>query len=221
MLQGFLDPFANHDLLLNKSYDGGLLEFIQEQSKIDYSFSIVHLMGSHFSYKNRYPKEFERFGVEDIKMPFSTTQKEREIIKDYENSIFYTDDLLYKIFEIYKDKEAIIIYLSDHGESLYEHKGFLGHFATSRFVAEIPFYMMVTDKFKQNNKELIKKIIKAKDKPFMSDDLIHTLSNIANIKIKDYQESKDILSENFDKKRKRLFKQEKDYEELKEELPSK
>lgn len=186
----FLDPFVSHDLFLNKAYDGGLLEFVKEWAKIENSFSIVHLMGSHFSYKNRYPKEFEYFKTENIKMPFKTTLKEKEIIKDYENSLFYTDDLLYKIFKIYEDKEAIIIYLSDHGESLYEYKGVLGHFVTSRFVAEIPFYIMLTDKFKQNNKDLVEKILKAKDRPFMSDDLIHTLSYIANIKSKIIKKAK-------------------------------
>ncbi|WP_161594709.1 phosphoethanolamine transferase [Helicobacter sp. MIT 11-5569] len=216
----FVDPYANHDLLLNKAYDEGLLPFIIDASGGGQKFSsfmIVHLMGSHFSYKYRYPQEFNHFNADDITMPPEVTKEMRQVVAEYENSIFYTDSILERIFHAFKDKNALIIYLSDHGESLYEHNGFLGHFVTSRFVAEIPFFIMVTDTFKSENPKLYNVIIKAKDKPYMTDDLIHTLSHLGGIEVEDYRKEKDILSDDFDYHRKRIFKNEKDYEILRSE----
>ncbi|BEG57917.1 hypothetical protein NHP21005_16050 [Helicobacter sp. NHP21005] len=51
----------------------------------------------------------------------------------------------------------------------------------------------------------VKLIEQAVHKPFMSDDLIHTLLPIVGIHTKDNLESKDLFSPKFDIKRKRVY----------------
>lgn len=58
-------------------------------------------MGSHYRYKDRIPASFYS-----------------EQFSDYDNSIRYTDFIINSLIEITKQRNALIIYSSDHGESL-------------------------------------------------------------------------------------------------------
>nr|WP_290881206.1 phosphoethanolamine transferase [Helicobacter sp.] len=210
--------------IIDKSngYDENLLPFIQsalKQNQAEFNLDIIHLAGQHLAYEHRYPKEFEKFNAQDIHYPSYIDDKQKEIIAHYNNAILYGDYVLNEIFKIYQETDAIIVYVSDHGESLYEYKGKLGHGFTSRFTAEVPLIIMMTEEFVKNHKETAQKIQAAKDKPFMSDDLIHLLCGLAQINVQDYDETKDPLSDKFNNKRIRLFYKKADYDkELKGEV---
>lgn len=180
--------------ILNKS-----LKYIDKNS--EKNFIVYHLMGTHGGYKNRYPQEFEIFKNENSK------------ISDYDNAVLYNDYVIDKIISTFKDEETIIIYISDHGEEVYDFRNFAGHAEDngSRYMIEIPFLIYVSDKFKINYPETVKKIENSLDKPYMTDDLIHTILDIAEIKTSEYEESKSIINDNFNSSRKRIFS-EKEYE---------
>ncbi|MCM1224604.1 MAG: sulfatase-like hydrolase/transferase [Lachnospiraceae bacterium] len=135
----FADFKANLNKLLTSSrlaesqikHDGNLLPYIQsalKENQAEFSFDIIHLMGTHFNYDRRYPQEFAKFNTKDIDYPPYATNKEKEMIATYANAVLYNDYIVHEIFKIYSQEEAIILYISDRGESLYEHKGKLGHF---------------------------------------------------------------------------------------------
>lgn len=140
------------------------------------------------------------------------------MIATYANAVLYNDYIVYEIFKIYSQEKAIVLYISDHGESLYEHEGKLGHFFTSRYTAEVPFVIMMSEKFVQNHQEIAQKLESTKAKPFMSDDLIHLLCSVAQISVEDYEATKDPMTDDFDSTRVRIFNQKADYDkELKAE----
>ena len=174
--------------ILNKS-----LKYIDKNS--DKNFIIYHLMGTHGGYKNRYPQEFEIFKNENSK------------ISDYDNAVLYNDYVVDKIISTFKDEEAIIFYVSDHGEEVYDFRNFAGHTEDdgSRYMIEIPFLIYVSDKFKENYPEMVKKIENSVDRPYMTDDLIHTILDIAEIKTSEYEESRSIINDKFNFARKRIF----------------
>lgn len=207
----FLDKFTTDDKIFTKKLDGEMLPLIKN-NKYNYDFFVIHLMGTHFKYDKRYGKNFAKFKSDDINKSIDINKK--EVIANYLNAILYNDYFINEVFELFKDEEAIIVYISDHGESLYEYRDKAEHFVTSRFTAEVPFFFIITDKFKKNNAKFVNKIIKAKSKPFMSDDLIHTMTNVGGIYVKDYNETRDILSDNFNKKRIRIFNGEVDYDKF-------
>lgn len=213
----FANSITNDDKTIVSKYDEVLLPFAKENLN-NYHFFIFHLLGTHANYKYRYPKDFEKFSAKDINTS-SLNTKQKQLVAEYDNAVLYNDFVVNEVFNLFKDKDSVIIYLSDHSESLYEDKGFLGHFKPSRFTAEIPFLIIVSDTFKQNHKELYEKIIKAKSKAFMSDDLIHALCTLGGgIMIKDYNATRDILNPKFNEKRKRMLNQGVDYDkELKNE----
>ncbi|MCV3442543.1 phosphoethanolamine transferase [Campylobacter sp. IFREMER_LSEM_CL1097] len=207
----YLDEFTTDDKIFTKQPDGAMLPYIKNASNI-YDFFVVQLMGTHFKYDRRYEKQFAKFTSKDIKR--NLDEKFKVNIANYANAVLYNDYFVNEVFSFFKDKEAIIVYISDHGESVYEYRDRAEHFVTSRFTAEIPFFFIVSDKFKQNNPELVDRIIKAKNRPFMIDDLIHTMVTIGGIKVEDYDPARDVLSDEFNSNRIRIFNGEVDYDKV-------
>ncbi|EAH7031322.1 phosphoethanolamine transferase [Campylobacter lari] len=207
----YLDEFTTDDKIFTKQPDGAMLPYIKNASNI-YDFFVLQLMGTHFKYDRRYEKQFAKFTSKDIKR--NLDEKFKVNIANYANAVLYNDYFINEVFGFFKDKEAIVVYISDHGESVYEYRDRAEHFVTSRFTAEIPFFFIVSDKFKQNNPELVNRIIKAKDRPFMIDDLIHTMTSIGGIKVEDYDPARDVLSDEFNSNRIRIFNGEVDYDKV-------
>lgn len=178
-------------------YDGQIvdksIEYLKKSS--EKNFIIYHLLGTHSDYKKRYPKNFEIF------------QNKNKKISQYDNAILYNDYVVNKIISNFQDKEAIIIYVSDHGEEVYDFRNFSGHAESnpSRYMVEIPFLIYVSNKFKENYPDIIKKIENSLDRPYMTDDLIHTILDISNIKTLEYDETRSIINERFNIFRKRIF----------------
>lgn len=80
------------------------LNSLQPNSKKE--MMVLHLMGSHSDYVNRYNKETALF------------KNAKNIVEEYDNSIHYSDTILSQIFEKFKHQKLLLIYLSDHGENI-------------------------------------------------------------------------------------------------------
>ena len=87
---------------------------------------IFHTYGSHYKYNTRYSKQFEKYTPICSITP-STTLNDctiESIVNEYDNTIIYTDYVLNSLIEALKEENAILIYASDHGESLGEDGNF-------------------------------------------------------------------------------------------------
>ena len=177
------------------------------------TFTVLHLMGSHSAYKARYPERWNKFTKELHK-------NNGEIISTYDNSILYNDYVINEVYNKVKDEEAIILYLSDHGEEVFDFRDFVGHAESngSRYMIEIPFMFIVTEKFKEKYPQKLQQIKAALNKPYMSDDTIFTILDLADIKTKEFDEKRSLINEKFNFKRKRIFNN-KNYDlEMKEDV---
>ncbi len=106
--------------------DMRLLEKLQEV--IEHATSqrlmiILHTYGSHFSYYQRYTRDFARFTPEaDI----AISRKHRETIRNtYDNSICYTDHFLASTIDYLRSLDnscTALLYCADHGEDLFDDK---------------------------------------------------------------------------------------------------
>jgi glucan phosphoethanolaminetransferase (alkaline phosphatase superfamily) len=67
---------------------------------------VLHIMGSHSDYINRYKNETALY------------KNSPNIVQQYDNSIHYTDIILSQIYERYKHEKLLLIYVSDHGENI-------------------------------------------------------------------------------------------------------
>ncbi|RVY22606.1 phosphoethanolamine transferase [Helicobacter pylori] len=189
------------------AYDEELVKFysknVQPQLKSK-NFIVFHLLGSHSRYTDRFPKSFAKFKPSDLSFSnlHASNDRDKQIVADYVNSLYYNDFVLNGIFNLFKDKDAIVFYLSDHAQDIFESGPTYGH-KCSKAGLEIPFMIYVSDIFKEKHPEKVKLIKNALNKPFMSDDLIHSLLPLVGIHTKDEIESKNLFSPKFDAQRKR------------------
>ena len=79
---------------------------------------VLHTKGSHFSYASRYPREFAKYLPECDGVDGACSKA--QLINAYDNSILYTDTFLHDLMTRLADKKAVLIYTSDHGESIDE-----------------------------------------------------------------------------------------------------
>ncbi|GAA7170981.1 metal-dependent hydrolase [Helicobacter pylori] len=189
------------------AYDEELVKFYSKnvQPKLkSKNFIVFHLLGSHSWYADRFPKSFAKFKPSDLSFSnlHASNDRDKQIVADYVNSLYYNDFVLNGIFNLFKDKDAIVFYLSDHAQDIFESGPTYGH-SCSKAGLEIPFMIYVSDIFKEKHPEKVKLIKNALNKPFMSDDLIHSLLPLVGIHTKDEIESKNLFSPKFDTQRKR------------------
>ena len=191
--------------------DGVLLPLIN-QAKTEQSernFYVIHLIGSHMDYSLRYPEGFGKFSAADVKAKL--TSKQKDVVAYYDNSVLYNDFVINEIFKIFSGDDSLIVYLSDHGENLYEN-GRLGHGMESRFTYEIPLIFIASREFLSDHAKLWQRLAAAKDKPFMSDDLAHLLADIIGVAPLEFDERKSPIRADFNASRKRITG-ESDYDE--------
>ena len=181
---------------VNLAYDEQIIDkSIGKIEKENKNFIVYHLMGTHGTYRNRYPENFKIF-----------ENKTQKMIEEYDNAVLYNDYVINKIISNFKNEESIILYASDHGEEVYDFRDFVGHTETkvSRYMVEIPFLIYTSDKFIKNYPEKVESIKNSVNKPYMTDDLIHTILDIADIKTSEFDETRSIINKNFNGQRKRI-----------------
>ena len=207
-------------------FDRGLLDDYdknQQQHNTDHNLIIFHLLGQHVKYNQRFPSDRHHFKAEDYeKKRADLDGKQRKVLADYDNAVLYNDSIVDAIISRFEDKEAIIIYMPDHGEECYEgNRGFIcrNHSAAidydlAHYEFEIPFWIFCSYKYAAKHPDIFKEIIGAKNRRFMTDALPHMLLYLAGIHTKDYHAEYNILSPQYNEKRPRLLKNTTDYDKL-------
>lgn len=137
-------------------YDEVLLSGLEQRIEASSSqrvFVVLHQSGSHGpAYYTKYPREFEYFGpvCKSVELGKCTHD---ELINAYDNTILYEDYFLFRVISVLKRLEntaALLIYVSDHGESLGEYGMYLH--GIPRAIApevqkDIPFVIWMSDQF--------------------------------------------------------------------------
>lgn len=90
-----------------------LIKYLEQLQPNENNFVVLHLMGSHIYYNNRYPRSFKKWVTKDGTGMMNAAPA-------YANTILYTDFVLSKIFDYAEENLNLqaMIYFSDHGEDL-------------------------------------------------------------------------------------------------------
>lgn len=175
------------------AYDEALLPLLKDYDELSRKrkqrapaglFTVVHLMGSHFLYGARYPERFKCFAPEDVRPSRGELPDRR--IAEYMNSLRYTDYLLGALYARYRERPALLVYVSDHGETLYDdpaHPEQFGHGGRpSVEQADVPFAVMLTPAFREAYPELSQRLFAARFRPISTAWLTNTLTLTAGIR---------------------------------------
>lgn len=127
----------------------------------------------------------------------------KQEIAEYDNAVLYNDDVMKKIINHYRNTNAVIVYLSDHGEEIYDYRNSKGrkNVPMSRMLLkyqyEIPFVIWCSDTYKKNHPKLISLFQSALNTPMTIDNVCNLLFRIASLKTPYYRKKYDILSSNY------------------------
>ena len=199
----------------NTSMDSDILPLLFDRTKTPAGkdlFEVVHLMGSHTPYSERYIHEKAPFTVDNLpKMlpngkPTPTDAKRRGIICDYVNSIHYNDQVVAQIFQRYSQTPAIVIYLSDHGQAVFENPERPDYYEheVSQAGLMIPLMVYTSPALRKEHPEVYEQIVAAKDRKIMTDLLANSICGLLGVKTKYYNARQDFFSSEYDNARRRL-----------------
>lgn len=166
------------------TYDGYMLpifdDFLAANSGNNI-FVIFHMMGSHWKFDERYPREFMQFQPTCQSSP-GVCSKE-ELFNGYNNTVLYTDHFLKEIVSRLDQHKAIMLYASDHGFSLMED-GFFSNATPSKpkEQMDIAMFAWASDKYLRSHKQLFTHLQKNRDFEVSHDHIFHSLLGCSNIK---------------------------------------
>jgi lipid A ethanolaminephosphotransferase len=133
------------------------LESEIQQTKFNKQLIVLHQSGSHGpAYNQKYPADFSRFEpvCDTVDLKKCTPQA---LINAYDNSILYTDHLLDQLIALLErqtQRRTVMIYISDHGESLGEGGWYL-HGAPEILAPKeqknIPFFVWASPSFSRES----------------------------------------------------------------------
>lgn len=202
--------------------DGGRLDeelfpLVDEalQQPAEKNFYVIHLMGGHGLYYMRFPYLFTKFTKDDIPVPQNDLSEEKRTeIAQYENAMFYNDFVVSSLWGKFQDKEAIVIYLPDHGETIYDNgSNFAGHVEENpnRQQLEVPLIFWASPKYKEKHPQKWQAVCEAVNRPYMTDDMIHTILDLLGIQTPEFNPGKSVINPKFDAARRRIVRG-KDYD---------
>ena len=226
--QKYLKPFADFSFCINSfifdkemtglsydqlnergySYDYPLVSNFARTPHPNGKHQLVmfHLMGQHSPPGARYPhvKEFDVFTADSIHRsePYLTPAK-RQMIAEYDNSTLYNDHVVNAIFDLYRDRNAVVVYLSDHGEETYDYKDGIWRKYEGldaqwlRHIHNIPFMVWCSDIYLARHPEMRSSLAEASHRPFSIDNLCHILFHLGGLQTPYYLADRDVLSPQF------------------------
>lgn len=184
-------------------YDEVMLQDLSERLRtLTHDTVIVfHPIGSHGpAYAHRYPADFERF-----KPACPTNQLQHcsheDVVNAYDNTIAYTDHILSRQIELLRSAadrvDSILIYASDHGESLGE-QGIYLHGMPYRFAPrvqkEVPLLIWISDGYARRTQLSVQCLQSLVDERISHDVLYHTILSAAETRDNVYDPRLDLLA---------------------------
>ncbi len=167
-------------------YDEELLPYLTRIDPNVNNFIVLHLMGSHIYYNNRYPDAWAKFTAEDGESAMTSAPS-------YANSILYTDYILSQVFN-YAEKNLnlrAMVYFSDHGENLkISHNPDVFSFDMVR----IPFFIYLSPEYRAALPNRAATLESRRDAYFTNDMMYDTVCGLLGAPNNRYDPRQDFSS---------------------------
>lgn len=180
-------------------YDGDMVE---DMPLTDDSLAmyIVHLAGHHFDYSKRYPESFAKYKYSDYHT--SHPDDKKEIIATYDNACLYNDYVIDAVIKKFEEDNAVVVYLADHGEEIYDLSDFLGHMSSKTspdpsYQLRVPLLVWLSQEFRNHHSDIVDKLRKVRDLHIKTDDISHFLIDISSIETDCLHKNRSFISSDY------------------------
>ncbi len=193
-------------------YDMQLLDEMRaaiEQSRSKKLFFILHCYGSHFSYHQRYPRDFALFQPDD---DVAISAGSAEMLRNaYDNSVLYTDYFLAQTIAYLRtltDTASALLYCADHGEDLFDDRR--GRFLhSSPTTTAYQLYVASLAWFSENYRcyfpEKVAAAVANADAPATTHAMFHTIADMASVEGRYVEKKSALTSAAYDRKVSRRY----------------
>ena len=173
----------------------------------------LHLMGSHTQYSKRYSDDYARYP--------DRGDKRTRMVNTYDNAVLYNDfvvDSMLTMLSAYSERHPQVrvtaLYVSDHGENVYDEGDYAGHDYSDHIPhanVEIPFMIWMSASQQAYALEHYPELFRRTDTPYMTDDLYHTIIDLCNIATPSLDVRRSFVSNDYDAERKRVLEDGEEY----------
>ena len=176
---------------------------VLERSTSQKLLFVLHCYGSHFSYHQRYPREFAHFQPDnDVAI---ARQHRPMLVNAYDNSIRYTDYFLAQTIDYLrslKGTSSALLYCADHGEDLIDddRERFLHASPTTTayqlYVASLAWF---SEDYRTHFPEKAAAAEANETAPATTHALFHTMADMASIRGRFLSTKVSLVSPDFDR----------------------
>lgn len=152
---------------------------------------VLHAIGSHWWYRSHYPDSLALFKPEIDSRVVSELSSE-QMVNSYDNTVLATDDFLSKLTAGLRDGNAVLIYVSDHGEALGENGNYL-HAADFPELHNPACLVWYSPEFAARFPEKISALKRNADTPMSTDVIFHTVLDAGSISAPALDENQSIF----------------------------
>lgn len=188
----FSGNFAPGSGLYSSAYDGDLLQPVRDllarnDSKL---FIVLHTMGSHQHYCDRFPHAYNHFPCDLARYHGSfltgtfNAEQQRNLSNAYDNSILYTDWVLSQLIESLNAAHAVsaLYYVSDHGQNKGDAPVLpFAHGNVTPDVLHVPLLVWLSPEYRAQRTEQTQALQFHLRTPFSADTTFHSLLDIAGL----------------------------------------
>lgn len=168
--KAIIGSYLNSVHSLNGPVNGVVGDFVQSLPTSGKHFILFQNGTGHYPYVH--DKEFNVYDGD---------ASAAELTNDYDNCILSLDAMYSAMIAGLKDKNAVLIFCSDHAEGMGENGKWHHGDDTNPVLRRMAAFIWFSDKFIEHNPELVKQVVAVKDKPMVQGQLFATILKLCGI----------------------------------------
>ena len=160
---------------------------------------VLHTLGSHFSYADRYPQAFDLFTPSGKGQSISMHDQNSRVLLNnaYDNSVAYTDFILFNLIKQLEQSQSIsgLFYVSDHGENIFDGQcNKSGHGHNTERDYRVASILWTSEQYNLQYPQKKSLAEQRREQPLITTNVFHSFLDLAGIEYPDQKLTKSWLS---------------------------
>ncbi len=162
-------------------------------------FIVLHLLGTHMSYRFRYPESAEHF-KDRQGVPQWVSDDQLADYNGYDNAVRFNDHVVASLIRDFAatDPSGLLLYFSDHGEAVYDSPtdAVLGRneAAPTAAMYTVPLIVWRSPQWKQQHPADWNRLLQ---RPYASMHMIHTLADLTGLRFAGFDPGRSLVSDSW------------------------